>query len=288
MEQREYCRFYDPGDKSITEGLVDRGEGILRLVDGSILDPEPSLSGGHKLLAGLTALPPVVAPLACATGLNYRSHAEETGMEIPTTPMQFAVDPGVMTGDGGKLIMPTPASLIFGVTEPYVDCEPEPVIIIGTDGKMVGLAAGNDSVERITHDEIFARNIAWTLPDAIGTPYEFALPKNLPTFKPIGSLHRGDFDLENIDITMVVNGETVQKGNTHDMIFSFGELIDRAAFVHGLDRLPAGTCIWAGTPPGVGYQPEMPERQRPSLKPGDTMTVVLSFGSVTTHVVSSL
>ena len=288
MDIQEYGRFYDPEDRTITEGLVDRGEGVLRLVAGSILDPEPRLDGKTKALQGLIALPPVEAPIACATGLNYRSHAEETGMTIPTTPMMFAVDPGVMTGDGGQLLFPTPADLIFGVQEPYVDCEPEPVIIIGTDGKMIGLAPGNDAVERYTHDEIFARNIVWTLPDARGTPYEFALPKNLPTFKPIGSLFRGELDLGNLDIAMVVNGETVQTGNTSDMIFSFDELIERAASVYELERLPAGTCIWAGTPPGVGYQPQMPERQRPSLKPGDVMTVLLPFGSVTTHVVASI
>ena len=288
MSVQEYSRFFDPGDRTISEGLVDREEGMLRFVTGSILDDEPRLSGKAKPLADLVALPPVLAPIACATGLNYRSHAEETGMEIPSSPMMFGVDPGVMTGDGGKLLIPSASQLIFGISEPYVDCEPEPVIIVGPNGKMVGIAPGNDAVERLTHDEIFKRNIVWTLPGAIGTPYEFALPKNLPTFKPIGSLYRGEFDLGNMDILMVVNGETVQTGNTGDMIFQFEELVERAAYYHGLDQLPAGTCIWAGTPPGVGYQPQMPERQRPSLKPGDTMSVVLPFGSVTTHIVASL
>jgi 2-keto-4-pentenoate hydratase/2-oxohepta-3-ene-1,7-dioic acid hydratase in catechol pathway len=69
------------------------------------------------------------------------------------------------------------------------------------------------------------------------------------------------------------------------MIFPIEELVPYLAELFGLERLPAGTIIFCGTPPGVGYQPLHPERQRPPLRAGDTMTVGLPFGSVTTRVV---
>jgi 2-keto-4-pentenoate hydratase/2-oxohepta-3-ene-1,7-dioic acid hydratase in catechol pathway len=102
----------------------------------------------------------------------------------------------------------------------------------------------------------------------------------------VGSLYRGDIDPHDIEIGMIVNGVTVQTGNTRDMIFTIQTLIPFFVDLFKLKQLPVGTMIFCGTPPGVGYQPLNPKRGRPPLKAGDTMTVRLSFGSVTTFVVA--
>jgi 2-keto-4-pentenoate hydratase/2-oxohepta-3-ene-1,7-dioic acid hydratase in catechol pathway len=179
---------------------------------------------------------------------------------------------------------PTAADLPFGLIEPYIDYEAELVAVMGTEGTIVGYAAGNDVSERSWQAAASERRIPWLMPGSLGGAYERAPFKSLPGFKPLGSLFRGDIDPTDISVTMVVNGQVVQKGNSRDMIFGVEELVAAAARLLQLERLPAGTCIYTGTPPGIGYQPHHPERARASLQPGDAMTVRLSFGSVTTRI----
>jgi 2-keto-4-pentenoate hydratase/2-oxohepta-3-ene-1,7-dioic acid hydratase in catechol pathway len=174
----------------------------------------------------------------------------------------------------------------FGIEEPWLDPEPEPAAVIGRDGEVVGWIPGNDVSERLGIDEYNRRGLPFNMPGSFGTEREYVWCKNLPGFKPLGSIYRGDIDPHDIDIEMVVNGVIVQTGNTRDMIFPIEELIPYTKSLFELPQLPAGTIIFCGTPPGVGYQPMALERQRPSLKAGDTMTVRLPFGSVMTHLVA--
>lgn len=282
----ELGRFYDQQRDVTREGLVDRRRGLLYLAEDSILATELRIGSESCELAGLVPLPCVQAPLIVGAALNYVDHATEANLTPPTAPLLFGIDPGALLGDDGALPFPTAADLEFGLAEPYVDPEAELVAVTGIGGQIVGYAAGNDVSERTWQSAVGSRGLPWLFPDSIGGRYERAWFKSLRGFKPLGSLYRGDIDPMSISVKMVVNGQVVQNGNTRDMIFSVERLAaETARFLHS-ESLPAGTCIYTGTPPGIGYQPHHPERGRPSLKPGDVMTVQLSFGSVTTHIVA--
>jgi 2-keto-4-pentenoate hydratase/2-oxohepta-3-ene-1,7-dioic acid hydratase in catechol pathway len=282
----EYGRFIEPENGTIWQGLIDRTAGVIRAVAGTLLDPEPKVDGRVRALQGLRALPPLDPPIAVAVGLNYPEHGAETGSALPSEPWVFRVAPAALLGDQGKLVVPTAEDMDMGVTEAWLDPEPEPVAVIGYDGQVFGWAPGNDVSERRGIDAFNSRSMPFNLPGSFGKDYEYPWCKNLPGFKPLGSIFRGDIDPHNIDIEMIVNGATVQTGNTRNMIFPVEELVPHIAKLFELERLPAGAVIFCGTPPGVGYQPLHPERQRPPLKAGDTMMVKLSFSSVTTHVVA--
>lgn len=282
----EYARLIEPESGTIWQGLVDRAEGVIRSICGTLVDPEPELDGRARPLEGLVALPPVDPPIAVAVGLNYPEHGAETGSALPSEPWVFRVAPAALIGDQGKLVVPTADDMGSGVAEPWLDPEPEPTAVIGCDGQVVGWIPGNDVSERMGIDEYNRRGLPFNMPASFGTEREYPWCKNLPGFKPIGSIYRGDIDPHDIDIEMIVNGVTVQTGNTRDMIFPIEELLPYAARLFELAQLPAGTIIFCGTPPGVGYQPMRPERQRPPLKAGDRMTVQLPFGSVTTRLVA--
>jgi len=250
-----------------------------------MLEPEPELDGRMRSLHGLIPLPPIDPPLAVAVGLNYREHNEESGSALPSEPYIFRVAPTALAGDHGRLVIPTAEDMAMGVSEAWLDPEPEPVAVIGHDGQVFGWMPGNDVSERFGIDAFHKRGTPFSLPGSFGEDREYAWCKNLPGFKPVGSLFRGDIDPHSIDIEMIVNGSVVQAGNTRDMVFSIEELVPYVEHLFGVSRLPPGTIIFCGTPPGVGYQPLRPERQRPPLMAGDIMTVHLSFGSVTTYVV---
>ena len=282
----EYGRFTEPSNGTIWQGLVDRANGVIRSVSGTLIDPKLKLDGRARSLEGLVALPPVDPPIAVAVGLNYPEHGAETGSALPSEPWIFRVAPAALIGDQGELVVPTAEDMGLGVTEAWLDPEPEPVAVIGYDGQIIGWTPGNDASERMGIDEFNRRGIPFNLPGSFGKDYEYPWCKNLPGFKPVGSIFRGDIDPHDIDIDMIVNGVSVQTGNTRDMIFPIEELVPHMARLFDLERLPAGSIIFCGTPPGVGYQPLHPERQRSPLKAGDTMTVKLSFGSVTTYIVA--
>ncbi len=282
----ELGQFYDPQWNVTREGLLDRREGLLHLAEDGILAADPRIGSQTCELAGLVPLPCVQASLMVGAALNYVDHAAEANLKPPVAPLLFGIAPGALLGDGGELPFPTAADLAFGLAEPYVDPEAELVAVIGAEGQIVGYAAGNDVSERTWQSAVGTRGLPWLFPDSIGGQYECAWFKSLRGFKPLGSLYRGDIDPKNIRVQMLVNGQVVQDGNTRDMIFSVEQLAAETARLLHLERLPAGTCIYTGTPPGIGYQPYHPERGRPSLKPGDVMTVRLSFGAVTTHIVA--
>src|SRR5690606_37176611 len=56
-------------------------------------------------------------------------------------------------------------------------------------------------------------------------------------------------DLQSLDFSLQRNGETVQEGNSKDMIFDFDSSI---TFVSQYITLRKGDLIYTGTPAGVG------------------------------------
>ncbi|MHB9131523.1 MAG: fumarylacetoacetate hydrolase family protein [Armatimonadota bacterium] len=282
----EYGRYINPETGELVCGLVDRAEGIVRLAKNALFDDEVQLSGWVRPLAGLRALPPVMAPMLFAACINYREHAAESELSVPSAPVLFQASPSALVGDGGVVIVPKAETLPFGITEPYVDPEPELVAVLGYGNRVIGYAAGNDLSERWANKYIIDQKIPWTLPGAIGTEHQIVGFKNYPTFKPVGNLFRGDeLDPYNMHFSCEVNGETVQECFSGDMIFNIDEQIASLCTNLGLRELPPGTLIFTGTSSGIGFKLTHTEDSRTPLLPGDTVSIRFPFGSVTNGVV---
>ena len=192
------------------------------------------------------------SPNCYAVGLNYRKHAEESGMDIPEVPMIFTKHISCFVGPKANVEM----------RSDYVDWEVELVAVIGKEGKNIpkenalehvaGLCVGQDISDRPAQ---FAT-----------TPAMFNLGKSFDTYGPMGpALVSLDLleNCESLDIECKLNGETVQKSNTSDLIFNISSII---SYLSEIVSLNVGDTIWTGTPSGVGIA------SGKFLKDGDILT----------------
>jgi 2,4-diketo-3-deoxy-L-fuconate hydrolase len=183
-----------------------------------------------------------------AIGLNYRSHAEESGMTIPDVPATFTKFPSSLGG-------PFDDIEIHGTS---VDWEVELVAVIGTTADRVaendawdhvaGLAVGQDISDRALQ---FAAGM------------QFSLGKSRRGYGPMGPwLVTPDEvpDPDDLGLGCSVDGETVQDGRTNDLVFSVPQLVAELSAV--LPLLP-GDVIFTGTPSGVGMARTPPRALRP-------------------------
>ena len=195
-------------------------------------------------------------------GLNYSDHAKESGMAIPTEPIVFQKGANTVVGPFDHILIPRKSE--------KTDWEVELGIIIGKDARyldsvdsakdyIAGYCISHDVSERAFQLE---RGGQWTK------------GKSCDTFNPIGPfLATADEikDVQNLSMSLWVNGIQMQKGSTNTMIF------DCNFIVHYLSQfmtLEAGDLISTGTPPGVGLGMKPPQY----LKAGDK--VVLSIESL--------
>jgi 2-keto-4-pentenoate hydratase/2-oxohepta-3-ene-1,7-dioic acid hydratase in catechol pathway len=196
---------------------------------------------------------PVPAPRQVfAIGLNYRSHAEESGMAVPSVPATFTKFPASLSG-------PFDDIEIVGGT---VDWEVELVAVIGRRADRVteadawsyvaGLTVGQDVSDR-------------TLQFAAGA--QFSLGKSRRGYGPMGPWLVTLDEIPNPDdlaLGCSVDGETVQDARTSDLIFSVPRLV---AELSGVLPLLPGDVIFTGTPDGVGFTRQPPR----SLQPGQVL-----------------
>jgi 2-keto-4-pentenoate hydratase/2-oxohepta-3-ene-1,7-dioic acid hydratase in catechol pathway len=234
-------------------GLIDSG-GTLRDLSDHISDIDGSVLGIAKLdrLSELTPenLPVVkgaprlgacvdsVGKLICI-GLNFHEHAKETGNPVPKHPIVFMKATSAINGPFDDVVLPRGSQ--------HSDWEIELGVVIGERAKYVdaadalthvaGYCVVNDVSERFYQTKLTGQ---WTK------------GKSCDTFGPLGPwLVTADeiADPQNLAMTMDVNGERMQTGNTNDMIFSVREII---AHLSGLMTLYPGDVIATGTPAGVG------------------------------------
>jgi 2-keto-4-pentenoate hydratase/2-oxohepta-3-ene-1,7-dioic acid hydratase in catechol pathway len=101
---------------------------------------------------------------------------------------------------------------------------------------------------------------------------EWIKAKSYDTFGPLGPWLVTSDEIpnpQNLDLTMDLNGERMQTGNTSTMIFSVAELV---SYISKYMTLVPGDVVVTGTPPGVG----MARDPRVFLKPGDDMVLRIS------------
>jgi 2-keto-4-pentenoate hydratase/2-oxohepta-3-ene-1,7-dioic acid hydratase in catechol pathway len=178
-----------------------------------------------------------------AIGVNYRSHAAETGREPPAVPLVFVKVTSAVTGSGHPICLPAAAPT-------HVDFEGEVAIVMGRRASAVRAADAWAHVAGITAcDDVTARDVQR------GTG-NFGLAKSFDTFCPLGGgLVTVDeyADPDDIELTTVVDGEQRQHARTSDLVFGVPELIE---YLSAHTTLEPGDVISTGTPSGVGVVEE--------------------------------
>ncbi len=202
-------------------------------------------------------------------GLNYRKHAVESNMAIPTIPVVFT--------KYSNTLIPYGANISLGPVGEQFDYEVELGVVIGEKCKNVtkqnalkyvlGYCTANDMSCR----DLQFRSSQWLM------------GKSLDTFLPLGKyVVTGDEvgDPQNLQLKCIYNGEERQNSNTSDMIFTIAEIIEDLSKHMTLEP---GDLILTGTPAGVIFG--LPVKNW--MKPGDVVTVEIEkLGSTTNNVVA--
>ncbi|MGR3571955.1 fumarylacetoacetate hydrolase family protein [Brevirhabdus sp.] len=250
-------------------GLID-GNGALRDLSGEVDDiAGDALS--DAALDRLRALDPAKLPLVEGTprlgpcvgrigkflciGLNYSDHAAETGSPLPEHPILFLKANSAIVGPDDRVSLPRGSK--------RSDWEVELGVVIGKRAKYV---SAQDALDHVAGycivNDVSERRFQGKLSG------QWTKGKSCDTFGPTGPwlVTRDEIaDPQALDMTLDLNGERMQTGNTATMVFSVAEIV---AHLSGLMTLHPGDVISTGTPPGVG----MGKKPDPIyLKPGDVM-----------------
>lgn len=188
-------------------------------------------------------------------GLNYRDHAEESGMAIPTSPVIFSKFSTCSIGPNEPVIIPE------GSTQ--TDYEAELAFVIGRRAQNVKKEDALNYVFGYTNfNDVSARDFQF----ADG---QWQRGKSCDTFAPMGEFIATTDEIpdpQNLSIKLHLNGETLQDSNTDQMIFGVAELVE---FLSQFITLEPGDVVATGTPPGVGFARKPPVY----MKDGDTVEV---------------
>jgi 2,4-diketo-3-deoxy-L-fuconate hydrolase len=227
----------------LTFDLIDRLTGLsaqdLPPVDGNPRLGPPVSRPGHFI----------------AVGLNYADHAAESGAPVPVEPVLFSKAPSCVCGPNDDVVIPKGSRKL--------DWEVELAFVIGRRASYVSEAEALDHVLGY----MICNDVSERFWQIEGTG-QWIKGKSADTFGPLGPwLLTADAigDPQDLDMSLDVNGERMQSGNTRTMIFSVAELV---SYISAKMVLEPGDVVTTGTPPGVGMG-KKPEAVY--LKPGDVM-----------------
>jgi 2-keto-4-pentenoate hydratase/2-oxohepta-3-ene-1,7-dioic acid hydratase in catechol pathway len=260
----------DDGVITMNNRFGGHAANLREALDGDLLPriAEAARTGStdHKL-ADIKFLPVIPNPdkIACA-GINYRSHASETGREIPKQPSMFLRLSNTLVGHEGEMIRPT-------VSHNF-DFEGELAIVIGRGGRHI---AKERALEHVAGYTCFVDG-------SVRDYQKFSVTsgKNFPGTGPLGPwMVTTDEIPDPTRLTLMtrLNGTEMQRSGTDLLIYSIPHII---AFCSDFTTLVPGDVIATGTPEGVGH------RRDPQLwmKPGDVLEVeITSIGTLRTRIV---
>ena len=217
-----------------------------------------------QLLAPIPRPPKIIC-----IGLNYRDHAIESKLEIPTTPVVFSKYASSVIGTGEAIVLPKNS------VKP--DYEAEFAVVIGKNGRHIKAENWEEYVFGYTNlNDVSARDFQMATS-------QWMIGKTFDTFAPMGPylVTKDEIaDPHNLNISLTINGETLQKSNTRELIFRIPQLIEHLSSVFTLEP---GDVISTGTPSGVGFSFNPPRW----LRAGDSVTVkVEGLGELTNPVVA--
>ncbi|AEV29568.1 2-keto-4-pentenoate hydratase/2-oxohepta-3-ene-1,7-dioic acid hydratase [Sphaerochaeta pleomorpha str. Grapes] len=238
----KYLRF--SYQDSVHYGILQ--DNTVQVLDGS---PFGSYTVTDKKLAldKVKILTPCNYTKAVCIGLNYRDHAEEFQLPIPTEPVVF-IKPSTASLDPlGTIVYPPQCHRL--------DYEAELAIVIGKKAKnieeqdvkeyILGYTCAND----ITARDLQPKQGQWTV------------AKSFDTFCPFGPFISDEVNPSNLVIESRVNGKTMQKSNSKHLIFSVPFLV---SYLSKVMTLLPGDIILTGTPGGIS-----------GMHKGDTVEIII-------------
>ena len=262
-------RYGDKGQEK--PGLLD-AQGNIRDLSAHIADVAGAALSAASLET-LSKIDPASLPLvsgsprigACVgqvgkficIGLNYADHAAESGLAVPSEPVVFSKWTSAICGPNDNVEIPRDST--------KTDWEVELGVVIGKGGRNIdehnalehvaGYCVINDVSER---DWQLKRNGQW------------CKGKSFDGFGPLGPwlVTRDELpDPQTIALELAINGQTMQKSSTADMIFTVAEIVSHLS--QFMTLLP-GDVVITGTPAGVG----MGQKPVPRfLRRGDVITL---------------
>ena len=193
-----------------------------------------------------------------AIGLNYSDHAAETGAKVPSEPIVFMKATSCINGPNDDIeLAPNSKKL---------DWEVELGIVIGKETKNISeKEAANHILGYCLVNDVSERE--WQI-EKLG---QWIKGKSHDTFGPIGPyLVTTDeiADVNNLNLSLDVNGKRMQTGNTNKMIFNVYHIV---SYLSKFMSLQSGDLITTGTPPGVG----MGMKPQVFLKSGDNIKLAI-------------
>ncbi|GAB3587326.1 fumarylacetoacetate hydrolase family protein [Acetobacter peroxydans] len=205
-----------------------------------------------------------------AIGLNYRDHAEEAGLAIPSEPVVFFKATTSISGANDPIIKPPHST--------QLDWELELGVVIGKRTRYVSAEEALDHVcGYCVVNDVSDRGFQFQ-------SSQWDKGKSCDSFGPIGPwlVTRDEIpDPQNLDMWLDVNGERRQVGNSATMIFSVAEIV---SYCSRYMTLAPGDVICTGTPPGVS----MGMKPRPKwLEIGDEVTLSIAGLGRQHHVVTA-
>jgi 2-keto-4-pentenoate hydratase/2-oxohepta-3-ene-1,7-dioic acid hydratase in catechol pathway len=228
-------------------------------------------ASGRYPLAEVRLLAPVGDPnkILCI-GQNYRDHCEEQNQPIPDRAILFSKYSTALSDPGGMIRLPKASE--------QVDYECELAVVIGGPGgggyEIPEAEAMNHVAGYMCANDVSARDIQFG-------DKQWVRGKSPDTFFPSGPyLVTADEldDPHNLDISLTLNGQTMQKSNTLNLIFRIPYLI---SYLSQTMTLLPGDIISTGTPGGVGVFRKPPV----FLKSGDVVSVTIAgLGTLTSGV----
>ena len=218
-------------------------------------------------LSGVGLACPVASRKIVAVGLNYKDHAIEAGLKIPSVPLCFAKFTSSLSGPFDPIQLPAEDS--------QVDFEGELGVIIGQKARRVAESDAMGHVAGyVVFNDVSARR--WQFDDG-----QWTRGKSCDTFAPNGPfLVTADEvpDPGALRITTRLNGEIMQDSNTNQLIFNIPKIV--SYFSHSF-TLDPGDLIATGTPAGVGFSRKPPVY----LNDGDVVEVEIErIGRISNRV----
>lgn len=236
--------------------------------NGTVKQISGSIFGAYQIgdtignVKDLKLLSPVEPSKVIGVGLNYKSHIFETGGQEPKFPILFLKPSTSVIGPDATIVIPD--------VEGEIHYEGELGVVIGKRARHVseaealsyvlGYTCGNDvSARKVIKEEREIGNMT--------------RGKGFDTFCPLGPCIATGLDPTNLSLETRLNGETKQRGNTSDLLFSVAYLI---ADMSKVFTLLEGDVILTGTPSGIG-----------PIEPGDVVEVDISGIGVLRNPVTS-
>ena len=193
-----------------------------------------------------------------AIGLNYSDHAAETGAKVPSEPIMFMKATSSICGPNDNV------EIVSGSKK--LDWEVELGIVIGKDAKHISESQSQDHIlGYCLVNDVSERE--WQI-EKMG---QWVKGKSHDTYGPIGPylVTKDEIkDVNNLNMSLDLNGKRMQTGNTSTMIFNVDIIV---SYVSKFMSLQAGDIITTGTPPGVG----MGMKPQLFLKAGDQMKLAI-------------